>query len=140
MFAREFLSSHRAALSASLKNFANSNYSRTYEAYSCKSNYSRTYATPGGGGIPCSQSEVTNHAPQVLSLRLFRKNRGARGLVIPIAQRNIGVAPPLFGSPNTGHAPFPAPVTGHQSLFTGRRPLVAGHFFPYTFPHEVNPK
>jgi hypothetical protein len=35
MFARGFLSLHRAVLSASLKNSANSNYSRTY-------------ATPGG--------------------------------------------------------------------------------------------
>jgi len=33
-----------------------------------------------------------------------------------------------------------SPVTDHQSLFTGRRPLVARLFFPYTLPHEVNPK
>src|SRR5580765_2643121 len=37
MFARGFISSHRAALSASRKHSANSNYSRTY-------------ATPGGRG------------------------------------------------------------------------------------------
>jgi len=59
-FARGFLSLHRAALSASRKNSANSNYSRKlalsacvegYEPFTRKSNHSRTYAIPRGRGV-----------------------------------------------------------------------------------------
>jgi hypothetical protein len=49
MFARGFLSLHRAPLSASRKNSANSNYSRTY-------------ATPGVGGVPVSWSDRSRNS------------------------------------------------------------------------------
>jgi hypothetical protein len=48
-FARRFLSSHRATLSASRKDSANSNYSRTY-------------ATPGGGVCTGPWSDRSHNA------------------------------------------------------------------------------
>jgi hypothetical protein len=74
MFARGFLSLRRAALSASLKNSVNSNYSRTYEPIYRKSNYSRTYTTPGVGVSDFLDSQVTDHEqgithPQLLAFR-----------------------------------------------------------------------
>jgi hypothetical protein len=48
-FARGFLSLHRAALSASCKDSANSNHSRTY-------------ATPGEGCVPVSWSDRSHNS------------------------------------------------------------------------------
>jgi hypothetical protein len=58
--ARGWLSLHRAALSASRKNSANSNYSRTY-------------APPGGGG--CT-GLLVRPLPQLFCFPYIRKNRG----------------------------------------------------------------
>jgi hypothetical protein len=60
MFARGFPSSYRAALSASCKDFANSNYSRTY-------------ATPGGRG--CT-GLLVRPLPQLFCFPYLRKNGG----------------------------------------------------------------
>src|SRR6266436_318225 len=105
MFARALLSFHPAPLSDIPQNFAKSNYSRTYEPFPLKSNYSRTYATPGVGVSLLHQSEIIYHAPQVLSLRLLRKNRGMGGLVIPI-------------SANRFDSSVLSPVTNHHSPVT----------------------
>jgi hypothetical protein len=64
MLARGFLSLHRAALSASFKNSANSNYSRTYP-------------TPQGEG---NTGLLVRPFPQLLCFPCLRKNRGVRGM------------------------------------------------------------
>src|SRR6267378_8333405 len=64
MFAREFLSSHRATLSASRKDSANSNYSRTY-------------TTPGGWGHTGLQ---VRPSPQLLCFPYVHKNSGVGGM------------------------------------------------------------
>ena len=161
MLARGLLSFHpacpelgrRAHLPDSPEDSANSNYSRTYKPFPCKSNYSHTYATPGGGGclpfatswkgnasLPpaCPERSRRVTSPQVLSLRLLRKNRG----VGPSGHTNCTQAhrlcsnslPPVTShrSPVTRHWSLAtlrhqSPVTNHQSLFTGHWPLVASH-------------
>ena len=121
MFARGFLFLHRAALSASLQNFANSNHSRTY-------------ATPGWGYLAFSNrpSQINRNAshthnfflsgicipcPQVLSLRLLRKNRGlgASGHTNSPTRSNSSPRSMLarHESPVAGY--FRPPVTIHQS-------------------------
>src|SRR6202030_3418298 len=91
MIARGFLSLHRAALSAPLKNSTNSNYSRTGHptkdvhpepaeglfsdssvllTNSPNSNYSHTYATPGGRG--CT-GLLVRPLPQLLCFPCLRK-------------------------------------------------------------------
>src|SRR6267378_1292627 len=64
MFAREFLSSHRATLSASRKDSANSNYSRTY-------------TTPGGWGHTGLQVRPFT---QLLCFPYVHKNSGVGGM------------------------------------------------------------
>jgi len=66
-FARGFLSLHRAALSASRRNSANSNYSRTY-------------GTPGGGGVPVCRSDHPRNSFPCVSY----EKTGEGALVIPM--------------------------------------------------------
>jgi len=85
MFARGFLSLHRVALSASRKNSANSNHSRTYEPFSRKSNYSRTYGSPGEG-VYRSPGQTIPATPFPASLT---KKQGGWGPVIPMTREYL---------------------------------------------------
>src|SRR5882762_10075539 len=80
MFAREFLSSHRATLSASRKDSANSNYSRTY-------------TTPGGWGHTGLQ---VRPFPQLLCFPYVHKNSGVGGMS---KQSSFSAVSPYFGPP-----------------------------------------
>jgi hypothetical protein len=164
MFARGLLSFYPASCLASHKFSLNSiiptRLSRApFERDarpSLKSNHSRTSAIPGGGGIyrfpyqtnsPCSLHKNPTLCPlsfQSLahsfifhSTPIFRLPSSFRTLA-----PKTGVYPCLViaapQAPSSCSNPLP-PVTCHQPLFTGRWPLVAGHFFPYT-PTEVTPQ
>src|SRR5579859_7125801 len=85
MFARGFLSLHRVALSASRKNSANSNYSRTYEPFSRKSNDSRTYGPSEGGGVPVSRSDHSRNSFPCVSY----EKTGGWGPVIPMTREYL---------------------------------------------------
>jgi len=66
MFARGRLFTHPAPILAYSVNSSKSNYSRTYDRFSCNSNHSRTCATPRGGGSPSSTSDhpqITTYRP-----------------------------------------------------------------------------
>lgn len=96
MFARGFLSLHRAALSASRKNSANSNYSRTY-------------ATPRGRG--CT-GVLVRPLPQLLSFPYLRKNRGVH------TPKNVGA--PTFSLsflPIPTHGPLAFQSFAHSFIF-----------------------
>ncbi len=102
-FARGFLSSHRATLSASRKDSANSNHSRAY-------------ATPRGRG--CTGLQVRPF-PQLLCFPYLRKNRGVGGMskqssflpsrLFRLPQNNVG-------APTFALSFLPIPTLGSLSF------------------------